>query len=635
MSIPIYPGFLLRNHYLIIRQLGHGGFGRTYLAKDQYRFDELCVLKEFAPQVQGSYSLKKSEELFEREAQTLYRLNHPQIPQFRESFREKINDKGYLFVVQDYVEGLNYHDLLHQRQQQNTTFTEAEMLQLMRQILPVLAYIHERGVIHRDISPDNIIQRQSDGLPILIDFGGVKQIQAKIDSEVSHDNAYGTPATRLGKVGYAPDEQMRLGVVYPHSDLHALAATILVLLTAKEPQYLINPQDLTWNFQQVNINPQFTAILNKMLASQPGDRYVSAQAVLRALEGMQPTVQPLTQPPPNLAATLPVAATQPPLAVQPGVAAPIATAATTSQPLQPTVKTTNSSPWKTILFVATTMAAMGFVGWFGGNWWVSRNSQQTEEETIDTNLTEEQRQQKIADLRRSLDINYSFFIKLVDEEFYRQYPERTRALSDSPADKIWRQRWDQLAYKLLNQLDNLSLSSRKKLGRFSRSEINYWREEVNQLNLSSQALYDLSDAQFFYLFPEYSRNSSLLGLSIGQVWQGITADKVQQLKALKILEKVQFRSRTSSKTIKGTLKPGSGKVYIANLRLGQSLEVSLNSPDNATLLSIYTPVSGKSLLEDSPKIYWSSRTKYSGYYEFVIVSTAEEEIEYELTITAE
>ena len=640
MSIPIYPGFLLRNHYLIIRQLGHGGFGRTYLAKDQYRFDELCVLKEFAPQVQGSYALKKSEELFEREAQTLYRLNHPQIPQFRELFREKIENKGYLFVVQDYVEGLNYRDLLHQRQQQQKAFNEAEMLRLMQQLLPVLAYIHERGVIHRDISPDNIIQRQSDGLPILIDFGGVKQIQAKIDSEVSHDHSYGTPATRLGKVGYAPDEQMRLGVVYSHSDLYALAATILVLLTAKEPQYLINSQDLSWNFQQVNISPQFAAILNKMLAPQPGERYPSAQAVLRALETMQPTVQPLTQPPPHLGTTLPVAATQPPLSVQPGVTAPIATVQTQSQQLQATVTGSNlptqsSSFWKTILLVGTTIVAMGVVGWIGGNWWLSRNSQQPIKETKDINLTEQQRQQKIAELQDKLELDSIFFNNLVNEKFYRKYPEKSGRLTSSPSDKIWRERWYLVAEDVLSKLDNLSLSSRKRLGKFDRLDINEWREEVNKLNLSSQALYDLSDAQFFYLFPEYSRNSSLLGLSIGQVWQGITADKIQQLKARKILAEVQFRPQTTSKTIKGTLKPGTGKAYIANLGLGQSLEVNLNSLNDSILLSIYTPNPGQSLLEDSPKTYWSSRTKYSGYYEFVIVSTAEEEIEYELTITAE
>jgi serine/threonine-protein kinase len=642
MSTPIYPGLLLRNHYLIIRQLGHGGFGRTYLAKDQYRFDELCVLKEFAPQVHGSYGLKKSEELFEREAQTLYRLNHDQIPQFRELFREKINSQGHLFVVQDYVEGFNYRDLLHQRQQQQTVFTEAEVIQLMQQLLPVLAYIHERGVIHRDISPDNIIQRQSDELPVLIDFGGVKQIQAKIDSEVSPHNSYGTPATRLGKVGYAPDEQMRLGVVYPHSDLYALAATVLVLLTAKEPQFLINSQDLTWNFQEVNISPQLAAILKKMLAPQPGGRYPTAQAVLRALAALQPTAQPLTQPPPHLAATAPVIATQPPLSLQPGMTAPIATISTQSQQLQAHPKSSSlptqtqaSSGWKTVLLVGTTMVVMGMGGWLAGNWWVSQNSQDKIEEITDLDLTETQRQQRIADLRRSLGIDYGFFTALVDEEFYRQYPEKTGQLTDDPADKIWRQRWDIIAEDLLNKLENLSSSSREKLGEFSPRDINDWKKGVNELNLSSQALYDLSNAQFFYWFPNYPRDPSLLGSKIDQVWQGITADQLQQLKARKTLERIQFRSRTTSKTIQETLKPGTGKAYIANLKSGQSLEVNLRSPENSTLLSIYTPIQNQSLLEDSRKSDWSSTTRYSGYYEFVIVSSAEETIEYELTIKAE
>jgi serine/threonine-protein kinase len=542
-------------------------------------------------------------------------------------------------VVQDYVEGFNYRDLLHQRQQQKTTFQEAEVIQLMQQLLPVLTYIHERGVIHRDISPDNIIQRQSDGLPVLIDFGGVKQIQAKIDSEVSPHNSYGTPATRLGKVGYAPDEQMRLGVIYPHSDLYALAATVLVLLTGQEPQYLINSQDLTWNFQKVNISPQLAAILKKMLSPQPGNRYPTAQAVLRALAALQPTVQPITQPPPHLAATAPVIATQPPLSVQPGVTAPMATVQTQSQQSQPTVTGSNLptqtlSFWKTILLVGTTMVVMGMGGWLAGNWWVNQNSQDKVDNITD--LTETQRQQNIADLQDKLEINSTFFNNLVNEEFYRQYPEKAgQRLTDNPADEIWRQRWYLVAEDLLNKLEELSASSRKKLGQFSRTDINEWKKEVNELNLSSQALYDLSDAQFFYGFPDYPREQDILNLSMGQVWQAITADQLQQLKGQKTLEQVQFRFQTTSKTIQATLQPGTGKAYIANLKSGQSLKVSLRSPYDSTLLSIYTPISGRSLLEDSPITDWSGVTNDSGYYEFVVVSNTDKIVEYELTIKAE
>jgi serine/threonine-protein kinase len=269
MSQLIYPGLVLRNHYAIVRELGHGGFGRTYLAKDQHRFDELCVLKEFSPQVQGSFALKKSQELFEREAEILYKLKHPQIPRFRELFRETIDNKGYLFFVQDYVEGFNYRSLLNQQ-----SFTEAEVMQLLFQILPILDYIHSYGVIHRDISPDNMIQRQSDGLPMLIDFGGVKLIQAKVESELAVQGGQNPSPTRLGKVGYAPDEQMRLGMVYPNSDLYALAATMLVLLTRKEPQQLIDPQTLNWNWRKyTKLNPKFGEILDKMLAYRHGDLF--------------------------------------------------------------------------------------------------------------------------------------------------------------------------------------------------------------------------------------------------------------------------------------------------------------------------------------------------------------------------
>ena len=78
----VYPGLVLKANeaaprYRIVRQLGQGGFGRTYLAQDLHRFEELCVLKEFAPQVQGTYALQKAEELFEREAGVLYKLTTP------------------------------------------------------------------------------------------------------------------------------------------------------------------------------------------------------------------------------------------------------------------------------------------------------------------------------------------------------------------------------------------------------------------------------------------------------------------------------------------------------------------------------------------------------------------------------
>ncbi|MBC1255702.1 serine/threonine-protein kinase, partial [Trichormus variabilis] len=295
----IQPGLTLSDRYLIVRQVGQGGFGRTYLAEDINRFRELCILKEFSPQVQTAYVLQKAEELFQREAKVLHQLQHPQIPRFREIFRVNLAGKEYLFLVQDYVEGETYSGLLNQRIQQGLRFTEAEIRQLLQQILPVLDYIHSLGVIHRDISPDNLILRSVDKLPVLIDFGGVKQVVAVVASQYYQPGVVASPpaATLLGKVGFAPPEQMQTGNVSPHSDLYALAVTAVVLLTGKQPQELLDTYNLSWNWRrEISLSPIFGQVLDKMLAARPGDRYQSAQQILHALNPA-PVNYPPTQPP--------------------------------------------------------------------------------------------------------------------------------------------------------------------------------------------------------------------------------------------------------------------------------------------------------------------------------------------------
>ncbi|MEO0406727.1 MAG: inactive serine/threonine-protein kinase VRK3, partial [Cyanobacteria bacterium P01_A01_bin.135] len=111
-------GTIIGSRYQLQYQLGEGGFGRTYLAKDTHRFSELCVLKEFAPYVDGESALQKAETLFEREAGVLYQLQHPQIPTFRELLRANFERRERLFLVQDYVDGQTYQHLLEERQEQ-------------------------------------------------------------------------------------------------------------------------------------------------------------------------------------------------------------------------------------------------------------------------------------------------------------------------------------------------------------------------------------------------------------------------------------------------------------------------------------------------------------------------------------
>ncbi|MGB7250621.1 MAG: serine/threonine-protein kinase, partial [Phormidesmis sp.] len=251
MSKPIIPnGTLIDNRYLIQKLLGQGGLGRTYLAFDTRRFNEACVLKEFAPSGSGKHSIQKSRSLFKREAEILYHIQHPQIPDFLACFEEA----DRLFLVQEYVNGKTYSDLLKARRKQHSVFSEQEVIDWLNNLLTVLDYVHQCSIIHRDISPDNIMLPADSHLPVLIDFGVGKQIVEAAQLTNSGDDdteeiSYVGKMSLVGKVGYAPHEQIRLGVCSPSSDLYALGVTAVVLLTCKDPSALMNQYSLKWEWR--------------------------------------------------------------------------------------------------------------------------------------------------------------------------------------------------------------------------------------------------------------------------------------------------------------------------------------------------------------------------------------------------
>jgi serine/threonine-protein kinase len=253
--------------------------GRTYLAQDLERFNETCVLKEFIPPQDSQEVTEKAKELFRREASVLYQIRHPQVPEFRATFESE----GRLLLVQDYVEGKNYRNLLLDRLKVGQTFSENEIFALMQQLLPVLSYLHGHNIIHRDISPENLMLRSQDNLPVLIDFGVVQETTAKLNSQM------GIPASTVaGKAGYAPPEQLQSGNAYANSDLYALAVTSIVLLTGREPSELFDSINLAWNWQQfANVNPAFARVINQMLSYKPTNRYRSADEVSQAMQVAQ------------------------------------------------------------------------------------------------------------------------------------------------------------------------------------------------------------------------------------------------------------------------------------------------------------------------------------------------------------
>ncbi|MGL6139354.1 MAG: protein kinase domain-containing protein, partial [Planktothrix sp.] len=159
---------LLTDRYRALEILGQGGFGRTFLAVDEQKPSQpYCVIKQFLPQAQGTNNQEKAGELFKQEAIQLEKLGkHQQIP---ELFAYLIQDNRQ-YLVQEYIEGQN----LAQELAQTGAFSETKIVNLLGDLLPILAFIHQKLVIHRDIKPENIIRRKSDNKLFLVDFGAAK-----------------------------------------------------------------------------------------------------------------------------------------------------------------------------------------------------------------------------------------------------------------------------------------------------------------------------------------------------------------------------------------------------------------------------------------------------------------------------
>lgn len=282
---------LLRGRYRVVRALGQGGFGKTYLAVDEDRLKARCVIKQFSPQVKSEKSLKKAVILFEQEAMRLNELGeHPHIPSLLAYFEQD----NRLYLVQQFIEGAT----LAQELSHHGCFGEQKIREVMAGLLPILKFVHDRNVIHRDITPANIIRRKLDNRLILIDFG-----IAKVLEEVGSD--LGIPGTKIGTEGYAPIEQLRSGRAFPASDLYSLGATCLYLMTRTKPDDLYDPIQGNWLWrskladQGVRFSEGIGQILDRLLKDLVIERYQTADQVmhdLRLLLSRPSSLSPMSLP---------------------------------------------------------------------------------------------------------------------------------------------------------------------------------------------------------------------------------------------------------------------------------------------------------------------------------------------------
>jgi len=261
--------------YQLLRPLGQGGMGTTYLvwdaakaaiaqtAQGQAKKSPLRVLKEMNADMA---TIAKAQELFEREARILQTLHHPGIPQFFDYFVEG----GSKYLVMEMIQG---QDLEKQIYQQGPVKL-SQALEWMIQTCQVLDYMHSQNpsIIHRDIKPANLMVRHHSQQIVVLDFGAVKE--------------FGTPlGTRIGAEGYSAPEQER-GHPVTQSDLYAIAPTLVFLITGETPYRFYRKRGSEYRFRPEGIptiTPRLQAVLEQASHPQVSDRYQTAPELAQAL----------------------------------------------------------------------------------------------------------------------------------------------------------------------------------------------------------------------------------------------------------------------------------------------------------------------------------------------------------------
>ena len=265
----------IQERYRALRVIGQGGFGKTFLAQDEGKPSQPpCVIKQFAfatinPNAsQGT--LDEAIRLFGEEAKRLDALGkHPQIP---ELLAFAIHE-GKHYLVQEFVEG----ETLEQELKRVNAFSEQQVRDVLVEVLQILEFVHGKSVIHRDISPDNIIRRRSDKKLVLVDFGAAKHATATLLAKTG---------TSIGKPSYGAPEQMQGKAVF-QSDLYGLGVTCLHLLTNIEPftLYSVLESEFVWR-QFLNgkvVSDKFGKLLDRLTSLKVKDRPSSAIDVLQEL----------------------------------------------------------------------------------------------------------------------------------------------------------------------------------------------------------------------------------------------------------------------------------------------------------------------------------------------------------------
>jgi serine/threonine-protein kinase len=273
----------------------------------------------------------------------------------------------------------------------------------------------------------------------------------------------------------------------------------------------------------------------------------------------------------------------------------------------------------------------GSLGWLGTKYWLTQQTPTNPPEVFTTPsplapaVTDWDRQVNLRERRRRLGIEVKFFQSLLDQVFAQRYPELLATEASSVQEKK-----AVLAAQILDVLEKLDERERQQLGRYSLEQLQGWTKQVNEIHLSSRALYDLADAAFFAAFPE-EKQQPALDQPLGQVWAAFAQEVVTNLDLGDRHEEIALDTTSPLFERQGFLQAGEGQAFVVSLEAGQNLEIMLEA-DQATQISIHSPTGRNNLLEDSRESRWAGTLVETGFYEIIIASKSQEALSYQLNI---
>ncbi len=616
-------GQVIGGRYRLERRLAAetgGPQGELWQASDQLAADAPVALRRIGPEQDQA----RARELWSR----LQGVLHPQVPRIG----AVIEAEDQLWLVREWQAGRTYQQLLELRAERQLVFGAGEVLLLLRQLLPVLAALHSQDLLHGDLSPANLLRRDSDGLPVPLDFGLVR-------------GTSGGPAGErlLGATpGYAPPELARGEPAQPWMDLHALGVVSLVLLSGDGPERLLDPATMQWRWPAaLEHEPELLRQLQRLLSRQPEERFASAGQALVAFQSLAmpdsmgpvpradrtvvlvpeaaapPPPPPAPAPPPPSEAAQEwrpaevagegglIGASKSPQAPRAEPQLPLRTAAA-SPPAPPAAVAVTDSVrrrheereeeaeggfWPVLIALVLSAVVGTAVGW----WWLSRGKVAAPapggQSELPSSLppSEVDQRQQLLNRLRAMQVDRAWFLSLVDAALLAQYPERNGRLpSDALEDAPLRRVWNELAEEWLARVEQLPLPLRRRLGSFSASDWEQRQGTFVRQGLSPAVLRELVSASVQNLLP--SRASQAIPPEpFRQIWYAAAEMMLENLR----IEPIEAPSGTAQ--VLSAEVPASGaRLFPIRLPAGHGLALGVSG---SPLLQMSVYSAGGTLLE--------------------------------------